>query len=105
MALLTRRALSTSLAAFPHADPAPRRVKILQIGDGEAQPCIPASRKRHSVASGYKLNEHAIKIEACDKILRNQGETQRVAIEGDGPFEVRYIVEDGIEGKFWLVSG
>ncbi|RBP13880.1 tagaturonate reductase [Roseiarcus fermentans] len=34
MALLTRRALSTSLEAVAHADPAPRPVKILQIGDG-----------------------------------------------------------------------
>lgn len=34
MSLLTRRLLTTDLAAVAHADPAPRPVKILQIGDG-----------------------------------------------------------------------
>ena len=34
MALLTRRALSTSLDGVAHADPVPRPIKVLQIGDG-----------------------------------------------------------------------
>ena len=34
MSLLTRHALSTSLDGVAHADPAPRPVKVLQIGDG-----------------------------------------------------------------------
>ena len=34
MSLLTRHALSTTLEGVAHADPAPRPVKVLQIGDG-----------------------------------------------------------------------
>ena len=34
MSLLTRHALSTSLGEVAHADPAPRPVNVLQIGDG-----------------------------------------------------------------------
>lgn len=34
MSLLTRHALSTTLAGVAHADPAPRPVKVVQIGDG-----------------------------------------------------------------------
>ncbi len=34
MSLLTRRALTTDLKGVAHADPAPRPIKVLQIGDG-----------------------------------------------------------------------